>query len=97
MAMNQIKEFVIRQHPELVEAFPWRKDTLPGKYKRNSVSYYQAVEVAVIGGLMFGAGLFFAQQAFVKITTLNWVISIVTGCGMILIQLQIYKRALKIK
>ncbi len=93
-AMNKIKSFVISQNPALSQAFPWTNNTLPKKYKRNSVSYFQAMEVAVIGGLMFGAGVFFTQQAFANITTLNWVISIVAGCLMILIQLQIYKRAL---
>lgn len=97
MAMNKIKDFVIAQHPLLSDAFPWRMGTVPDKYKPNSVSYYQAVEVAVIGGLMFGAGAFFAQQAFVHVTTLNWVISIVSGCAMVLVQLQIYKHALNIK
>jgi hypothetical protein len=93
MAMNRIKDFVIRQNPSFSDAFPWRTITVPPKYKRDSVSYYQAVEVAVIGGLMFGAGVFFAQQAFLKITTLSWVISVIMGCFMILLQLQIYKRA----
>ncbi len=97
MAMNKIKDFVIAQHPALSEAFPWRMSTVPDKYKPNSVSYYQAVEVAVIDGLMFGAGVFFAQQAFLNIATVNWVISIVSGCAMILVQLQIYKHALNIK
>lgn len=97
LAMNRIKDFVIAQHPILEDAFPWRMKTVPGKYKPNSVSYFQAVEVAVIGGLMFGAGVFFMQQAFVMITLLNWVISIVGGCAMVLIQLQIYKRGLNIK
>lgn len=97
LAMNQIKDFMVAQHPELNQAFRWKTSTLPSKYKRNSVSYYQAVEVALIGGLMFGASAFFFQQAFVgeKIATLNWVISIVSGALTVLLQLQIYKRALR--
>jgi hypothetical protein len=97
MAMNQIKDFMISQHPELSAAFRWKTSTLPPKYKRNSVSYFQAVEVALIGGLMFGAGVFFLQQAFAgeHIITLHWVISIVASGLMVLLQLQIYKRSLK--
>ena len=97
LAMNQIKDFMVAQHPELSQAFRWKTSTLPSKYKRNSVSYFQAVEVALIGGLMFGAAVFFLQQAFVgeNITIVHWVISIIGGCLMILLDLQIYKRALK--
>jgi len=95
LAMNQMKDYMISQHGELKQAFRWQTSTLPSKYKMNSVSYYQAVEVALIGGLMLGAGVFFLQQAFFTITPLNWVISIVTGALTILLQLQIYKRALK--
>jgi hypothetical protein len=96
LALNQLKDFMVSQNPELSQAFRWKTSTLPSKYKRNSVSYFQAMEVALIGGLMFGAAVFFLQQAFVaeKITTLNWVISIVIGGFMVLLQLQMYKRTL---
>ena len=53
LAMNQIKDFAMQQNPELTRAFRWTSQTLPPKYKKNSVSYYQALEVALIGGLMF--------------------------------------------
>ena len=95
LAMNQMKDYMISQHQELKQAFRWQTHTLPTKYKMNSVSYYQAVEVALIGGLMFGAGVFFLQQAFFIIALLNWAIAIITGALMVLLQLQIYKRALK--
>ena len=96
LAMNQIKDFATQQHPELGKAFRWKTSTLPNKYKRNSVSYYQAVEVALIGGLMFGAGVFFLQQAFSgQITLPQWVVSIIVGAITVLLQLQIYKRALR--
>jgi len=95
LAMNQMKDFMISQNDELRQAFRWQTHTLPSKYKMNSVSYYQAVEVALIGGLMFGAGIFFLQQAFFQITLLHWTISIVVGALTVLVQLQIYKRALK--
>ena len=96
LAMNQLKDFMISQNPELNKAFRWKTSTLPSKYKLNSVSYYQAVEVALIGGLMFGAGIFFLQQAVVtEILLHHWVISIIVGALIVLLQLQIYKRALK--
>lgn len=95
LAMNQLKDFMISQNSDLSQAFRWKTSTLPSKYKMNSVSYYQAVEVALIGGLMFGAGIFFLQQAFFKVNTLHWVISIITGALTVLLQLQIYKRSLR--
>jgi hypothetical protein len=95
LAMNQLKDFMVAQHPELSGAFRWKTSTLPSKYKVNSVSNYQAVEVALIGGLMFGAGVFFFQQAFFKVILLTWVIAVVVGSLMVLLQLQIYKRSLR--
>ena len=94
LAMNQIKDFAMKQSPELVEAFRWQTSTLPPRYKSNSVSYYQAVEVSLISGLMFGAAMFFLQQAFFSITWINWTISVLSGLFTIYIQLVIYKRIL---
>jgi hypothetical protein len=96
LAMNQLKDFMISQNPELDRAFRWKTGTLPSKYKMNSVSYYQAVEVALIGGLMFGTGIFFLQQAVIReLFLIHWVNSIIAGALIILLQLQVYKRALK--
>ena len=96
LAMNQIKDFAMNQSPELTVAFRWTKDTLPPKYKTGSVSYYQAVEVALISGLMFGAATFFLQQAyFIPTQPINWILSALAGILTVYIQLNIYKRALK--
>lgn len=98
MAMNQMKDFAMAQRPELAGAFRWKTSTLPSKYKPASVSYYQAVEVALIGGLMFAAGVFFLQLALLPmnapISILQWIVSIVAGVAMLFIQLQVYKRSL---
>jgi hypothetical protein len=95
LAMNQIKTFAMNQNPELKNAFRWKAETLPAKYKTGSVSYYQAFEVALIGGLMFGAATFFLQEAFFVIGFFNWVISCTSGLLTIYIQLLFYKRALQ--
>ena len=95
LAMNQIKDFAMKQSPELTDAFRWTKDTLPPKYKRGSVSYFQAVEVSLISGLMFGAAIFFLQQAlFPTITLFNWILSGLSGLFTIYVQLIIYRRVL---
>jgi len=95
LAMNQLKDFAMSQHPELVHAFRWKTSTLPSKYKTGSVSYYQAVEVALIGGLMFGAAIFFLQQAFFLVDPIHWIVSVASGVLSIFIQLIIYRRTLR--
>jgi hypothetical protein len=95
MAMNQIKDFAMEQSPELTQAFRWKTSTLPEKYKKGSVSYFQAREVAIIGGLMFGTAVFFLQMAFFEIQFLNWLVTVAAGVGMMNVELNVYKRALK--
>ena len=93
--MNQIKAFAMSQNPELIKAFRWKTETLPARYKVGSVSYYQAFEVALIGGLMFAAATFFLQQAFFAISLFNWIVSTISALLAMYIQLSLYKRALK--
>lgn len=95
LAMNHIKDFAMSRRPELTEAFLWKTSTLPAKYKTSSISYYQAVQVALISGLVFGAATFFFQEAFFPITLWNWVISVFMGTVILFVQLQIYKAQLK--
>ena len=95
MAMNQIKDFAMKQNPELVNAFRWKSATLPPKYKRGSVSYYQALEVALIGGLTFGAAMYFLQQAFSTPGILTWVLCLVLGGIAVYTMMAIYERSLR--
>lgn len=95
LAMNQLKEYMVSQNKSLAGAFRWTTGTLPPKYKTGSISYYQAVEVALIGGLMFGAAMFFLQQAFFRIGALNWILSAITGLSAVYLQLYMYKRSLE--
>ncbi|HJX81761.1 MAG TPA: hypothetical protein VJ248_07005 [Candidatus Udaeobacter sp.] len=94
-AMNKLKEFMVSQNKELAKAFHWTNASLPSKFKTDSVSYYQAAEVALISALMFGAAIFFLQQAFFAISLISWIISILSGALTIYTQLIIYKRALQ--
>jgi glucose uptake protein GlcU len=94
MAMNQLKDFAMQQNPDLAKAFRWKTGTLPAKYKRGSVSYYQALEVALIGGLMFSAATFFFQQAFFAVSVLTWLLCILFGALAVLAQMANYKRLL---
>ena len=94
MAMNQLKDFAMKQNPELVDAFRWKTSTLPEKYKSGSVSTYQALEVSLIGGLMFASSTFFLQQAFFPVTLLTWLVSILFGALAVYVQMTIYRRSL---
>jgi hypothetical protein len=95
LAMNQLKDYMMSENKSLVKAFRWTVSTLPSKYKTSSLSYYQALEVALIGGLMFGAAAFFFQQAFFSIGYLHWVVAVAMGFLMIYLQLLVYRRTIK--
>ena len=95
LAMNQIKAYMVSENPGLTDAFRWQAATLPPKFKKNSVSYYQATEVALISGLMFGAAIFFLQRAFSPLSGWQWLLVFVSGVAVILLQLRIYRWALK--
>lgn len=91
-AMNQLKDYMIAENGSLDNAFRWKTSTLPEKYKTSSVSYYQAVEVALISGLMLGAAVFFIQQAFLPTVLWHWIIAVLMGALTIYLQLRLYKR-----
>ena len=95
LAMNQLKDYMMSQNSTLTRAFRWKTSTLPSKYKKDSVSYYQAREVALISGLMFGAASFFFQRAFFSINILHWIVAVLIGIATIYFQLFLYERALK--
>ena len=93
-AMNQIKEYATKQNESLISAFRWTNTTLPSKYKKNSISYYQATEVALISGLMLGAAAFFLLRVAFEIGPLQWIVIIMGGLATVAAQLQVYKQAL---
>lgn len=95
LAMNQMKDYMINENQGLAKAFRWKTNTLPSKYKTNSVSYFQAVEVALISGLMLGAATFFLQEALLFIGLWQWLISGLAGVLTIYFQLLLYKQSLK--
>jgi hypothetical protein len=95
LAMNQLKDYMVSENKGLVKAFRWTTSSLPPKYKKDSVSYYQAFEVALISGLVFGAAVFFVQQAFFAMGWLHWILSILAGIITIYIQLLVYRRTIK--
>ena len=94
LAMNQLKDYMMRQNQTLTQAFRWTTSTLPSKHKKDSISYYQAIEVALISGLMFGAAIFFLQQAILSLDSFALIPSAVLGIASVFVQLYIYQRVL---
>ena len=97
LAMNQLKDYWMQSSTDksIRQAFKWDTGTLPRKYKVNSVSYYQTLEVALLSGITFGASVFFLQQAIgYNCPSCNWGISLSFGALAFFLQLFLYKRNL---
>lgn len=97
LAMDQLKEHWLRQSHDkaLKNAFRWDMSTLPPKYKLNSVSHYQTLEVALLSGITFGASVFFLQRGVrYDCFACNWAYTISLGVLAFVFQLWIYKRNL---
>src|SRR5512141_2224234 len=93
LAMNQIKDYWLQKSPDkqLEQAFRWDSQTLPRKFKVRSVSYFQAVEVALLSALTFGTGVYFLQQALhYNCPACNWAFAFAFGILAFLLQLVLY-------
>lgn len=95
LAMNQIKDYMIGENKPLAKAFRWQSSTLPPKYRTSSVSYYQAIEVSLISGLMLGASMFFLVHAFFTVGIGHWIAFTIAGALTMYFQLSTYRRILK--
>ncbi len=72
LAMNHMKEFLIKNSDsDISGAFRWTTKTAPTKFKPNSVSFYQALEVALLSGIIFGAFLFFLLLGIIHSTSMG--------------------------
>lgn len=80
-AMNQIKEYYIRRHPEIQPAFKWRGNTIPPMNKPFSIANLIAVEVALLSSLTTGAAIHFLL-AFLG--TVHWASWTLIAAGVLL-------------
>ncbi|NWF65364.1 MAG: hypothetical protein HXY38_13785 [Chloroflexi bacterium] len=80
-AMNQLKEFYIRHHPEIEPAFKWRTKVIPPTNKPNSIANLIAVEVAMLSALTTGAGTYFLLSFFGVSTRITWLL-VLAGTGL---------------
>jgi len=92
LAMNHMKEFLIKNSDsDIAGAFRWTTKTAPAKFKINSVSFYQALEVAILSGMLFGAFIFFLLNFDLSI---KWIICIFSALAFTGFQIYLYRRLL---
>jgi hypothetical protein len=94
LAMNQLKDYWIRhsRDGDLAKAFKWDTETMPAKFKLNSVSFFQSVEVALLSGITFGAAVYFMQIGIeVACPSCNWAYAISLGSLVFVLELWVYK------
>lgn len=94
LALNQIKAFYLERFPELEAALRWRNETLPPLYKPDSLSFYMALEVALVSGMTFAASVFFFQYAL-RLTALAWPLTALAGLLAFVVQMSFYRRRLR--
>ena len=96
LAMNHMKEFLIKNSDaDISGAFRWTLSTAPARFKPNSVSFYQALEVAILAGLLFGAFVFFLLHSLNMPSEFAiWLISAILGLIFASFQIYLYRRML---
>jgi hypothetical protein len=80
-AMNTIKDFYIKHHPEVESAFKWRARQIPLTNKPYSIANLMAVEVALLGSLTTGACTYFLLSYLGEV---NWVGSLIVLASILL-------------
>ncbi len=75
-AMNHIKEYYQKnvEKVDLKDAFLWNKGTMPSKYKRGSVSFFLALQVALLGGIVMGGVIYYVGLNFWWYPLWQWII-----------------------
>jgi hypothetical protein len=97
LAMNHMKEFLIKNSDsDISGAFRWSFSTAPARFKPNSISFYQALQVSILSGLLFGAFVFFLLHSLqLQNEFLIWLIAALTGILFAGSQIYLYRRMLK--
>ena len=66
-AMNQMKDFYLKNHPEIEGAFKWRGNSIPPTDKPHSIANLIAVEVALLSSLTSATSIYFLMLAISEI------------------------------
>ncbi len=71
-AMNQIKDFYIKENPEIASAFKWRIKSIPPTDKPYSIANLMAIEVSLLGALTATASAYFLLNFIGNVNNLGW-------------------------
>lgn len=75
-AMNKIKDYYIKENPEISPAFKWRVKSIPPTDKPYSIANLIAIEVALLSALTSGAAIYFLLNVLGNANWLTWIISL---------------------
>ena len=73
-AMNAIKDFYIKDNPEIAKAFKWRIKSIPPTDKAYSIANLMAFEVTMLGALTASAFIYFLLHFVGDINILGWLL-----------------------
>jgi len=93
-AMNQLKDFYIKQRPEIEPAFKWRAGSIPPTDKKFSIANLMALEVSILGALTSAAAIYFLFNSLGKVGLWGWLLSAVFSLVGFTIHWVWYKRLL---
>lgn len=93
-AMNQIKNFYIKNNPEIKPAFKWLDKQVPPTNKPYSIANLIAMEVAMLSSLVTGTGIYFLLTALGNINTISWLIIAASAVLGYIAQMAWYKNLL---
>ena|SRR5688572_20136529 len=93
-AMNQIKNFYIKNNSEIKPAFKWLDKEVPPTDKPYSIANLIAAEVALLSSLTTGTGVYFLLSALGNINTISWLIIVASVFAGYIVQTAWYKRLL---
>ena len=84
-AMNELKEFYIKQHPALESAFKWRGSTIPPTDKPFSIANLIAFEVTLLGAMTTASAVYFFIFSLGPVRPWGWgsvVLSFILGLSL---------------
>lgn len=93
-AMNQIKNFYIKNNPNIKPAFKWLDKQVPPTDKPYSIANLIAMEVATLSSLTTGTAIYFLLSALGNINTISWLIVFAIAILGYIAQWAWYKRLL---
>ncbi len=93
-AMNQLKDFYIKRHPDIEPAFKWHGGTIPPTNKPFSIANLIAVEVTLLGAVTMAVAIYFILFTFGDIAIWGWVLISIAFVIATIVQWWWYKHLL---